>query len=104
VRALGALLPLGDGASLCGAVADADATVSLAAIAALAERNEARGAETLAGVIERTDGFYLPITRHAAARALAKMHDHDPARVRRLVYHEADPEVRTILASIASVS
>jgi HEAT repeat protein len=104
VRALGVILPLGDGASLCVAVADDDATVSLAAIAALAERDEARGADALVGVIERADGFYLSMTRYAAARALSKMHGLDPTRLRRLVEHEADPEVRTVLQSIASAS
>ncbi len=104
VRALSAILPIGDAASIGAAVADADAAVSLAAIAALAERDEAHGADALVGVIERADGFYLPVTRHAAARALSKMHGHDPARVRQLAEHEADPEVRTILESIASMS
>jgi HEAT repeat protein len=104
VRALGAILPPGEGASLNAAVADPEATVSLAAIAALAERDEPPSVDTLLGVIERADGFYLPMTRHAAARALSQMHGHDPARVRTLVEHEADPEVRTVLESLAPAS
>jgi hypothetical protein len=97
VRALGILLPSGEGGPLYAAVADPEATVSLAAIAAVAERDEPAGADTLFGVIERADGFYLPITRHAAARALSRMRGPDPTRLRALVDHEADPEVRSVL-------
>jgi hypothetical protein len=104
VRTLGAILPPGEGASLYAAVADPEAAVSLAAIAALAERDEAPGADALLGVIERADGFYLPMTRHAAARALSRMRGHDPVRLRTLVEHEADPEVRTVLESLAPAS
>jgi HEAT repeat protein len=101
VRALGALLPPGEGAPLHATVTDPEAAVSLAAIAALAERDEPPGADALLGVIERADGFYLPITRHAAARALSRMRGHDMARLRALADREADPEVRTVLASLA---
>jgi hypothetical protein len=104
VRALGAMLPPGQGGPLYAAVTDADATVSLAAIAALAERDEPPGADALLRVIERADGFYLPITRHAAARALSRMHGHDAERLRALVDREGDPEVRTVLASLAPAS
>jgi hypothetical protein len=104
VRALGAILPPGEGAPLYSAVGDPEAAVSLAAIAALAERDEALGADALLRVIERADGFYLPITRHAAARALSRMHGHDLARLRTLVDHEADPEVRTALESVSPAS
>jgi hypothetical protein len=104
LRTLGAILAPGEGAPLYAAVADPEATVSLAAIAALAERDEAPGVDVLFRVIERADGFYLPIARHAAARALSRIHGHDPARLRTLVDHEADPEVRTILESLAPAS
>ena len=104
VRSLGAILPPGEGALLYAAVADSEATVSLAAVAVLAERDEALGADTLLGVIERADGFYLPITRHAAARALSRMHGRDPMRLRTLLDREADPDVRSVLASLAPPS
>ena len=99
VRALGAVLPPGEGAPLYAAVADSEATVSLAAIAALAERDEALGADALLRVIERPDAFYLPITRHAAARALSRMRGLDRVQLRTLADQEADPEVRSVLES-----
>jgi hypothetical protein len=52
-------------------------------------------------VIERPDGFYLPVTRHAAARALSRMHDLDVVRMRALAAREVDPEVRSVLVSVA---
>jgi HEAT repeat protein len=104
IRALGAMLPLGQGTPLHAAVSDADATVSLAAIAALSERDEPPGADALLGVIERTDGFYLSVTRQAAARALSGMHGHDATRLRALLDREGDPEVRTALASLTLAS
>jgi hypothetical protein len=104
VRALGSLLPPNEAMSLATAVADPDATVSLAAIAALADRDEAASANALMGVLEDRGGFYLPVTRLAAARGLSRLHGYDGPRLRTLVDSESDPDVRGALESLASGS
>jgi HEAT repeat protein len=102
VRALGALLPPNEGAPVVSAVADIDALVSLAAIAALAERDETASATALMGVLENHAGFYLPLTRQAAARALTRLRNYEPERLRRLLETESDGTVREALASLAN--
>jgi HEAT repeat protein len=102
VRSLGALLPADQVSAIASAVADIDATVSLAAIAALAERDESTSANTLIGVIENRAGFYLPLTRQAAARALQRLQHCDGDRVRGLLEAESDNTVRQELMLIAA--
>lgn len=102
VRALGLLLPPNQGEALVSAVSDVDALVSLAAIAALAERDETASASALMGVLENRAGFYLPLTRQAAARALIRLQNYDPDRLRRLLESEHDPAVREALTSLAN--
>jgi hypothetical protein len=102
VRALGALLPESEGGVLASAVADVDATVSLSAIAALADRDEGASAQALLGVLEDRAGFYLPLTRVAAARALLRLRHCDEDRVRGLLEAESDAKVREELQLIAS--
>ena len=101
VRALGTLLMQDEAAILAATVADTDATVSLAAIAALAERDEPVSASALLGVLEDRSAYYLPLTRHAAARALSHLRATDPPRVRALIETEGDPEVRSVLERLA---
>lgn len=100
VRTLGALLPPGGAAAVVSAVADVDASVSLAAVAALAERDEAAGAQALLTLLEDGTGFYVPLTRQAAARGLAQMGHRDEGRIDALLRQEADPAVREALASV----
>jgi len=102
VRALGVLLPPNQAAPVVSAVADIDALVSLAAIAALAERDETASAGALMGVLENRAGFYLPLTRQAAARALMRLQNYEPERLRRLLETEYDATVRETLASLAN--
>jgi hypothetical protein len=102
VRALGLLLPTNQGRPVVSAVADVDALVSLAAIAALAERDENASADALMGVLENRAGFYLPLTRQAAARALTRLQNYEPDRLRRLLETEYDSSVRDALASLAN--
>jgi HEAT repeat protein len=104
VRTLGLLLPANQGTAIAAAVADADATVSLAAIAALAERDEAISANALLGVLEDQGHFYLPLTRHAAARALLHLRRYDEQRVRALLEQESDAAVRETLVSLGWVT
>jgi HEAT repeat protein len=101
VRSLGILSPA-DPSSITQALGDVDAAVSLAAIATLAERDESASAGALMGVLEDRRGFYLPLTRHAAARALGRQHHYDSARLRDLLAVEHDEAVRDALASMAT--
>jgi hypothetical protein len=100
-RSLGAILPPGGLSPLYTAVADVDAEVSLAAIAALVERAEDGCADALITLLEDSSGFYLPPTRRAAARGLDRIRGADPARVKTLVDREADSVVRDALSPIA---
>jgi HEAT repeat protein len=104
VRALGPLLSSNGGtgiASITGAVADTDVMVSVAAIEALAGRDEGASVEALLGVLENGTGFYLPLTRQNAARALGKLrarHAGDvEQRLHALLQGEADAVVREAL-------
>jgi len=73
VRGLGSLL-LGDQrAPLHHALRDLDAEVSIAAIAALTAQASAESSAALLRVVENADGFFLPISRLAAARALERL-------------------------------
>jgi HEAT repeat protein len=101
VRALGVLLPADNGDAFAVAAADLDASVSLAAIAALVDRHEGTSVDVLLRVLEDTSGFYVPLTRHAAARGLALLGPRDPRRVSALLQNEADAIVREALVSLA---
>jgi HEAT repeat protein len=100
VRALGVLLPMGNGDTFAAAAADLDASVSLAAIAALVDRNEGTSVDVLLRVLEDPRGFYVPLTRHAAARGLALIGPRDPRRVSALLENESDSIVREALISL----
>ncbi len=102
VRSLGALLPANDAAPVQGALADVEAIVSLAAIATLAERDESASAGALMGLLEDRRGFYLPLTRQAAARALGRLHHYDRERLRDVLAAEYDDVVREALSSLAN--
>jgi hypothetical protein len=102
VRSLGALLPANDAAPVQGALGDVEAIVSLAAIATLAERDESASAGALMGLLEDRRGFYLPLTRQAAARALGRLHHYDRDRLRSIVAAEYDDVVRDALSSLAN--
>ena len=104
VDALGTILPANEGSQLIAAVADADASVSLAAIAALARRDESASVQALMGVLEDRGAYYLPVTRHAAARALSRLNRGDSPRMRALLDGESDPEVRRALEPVAARS
>jgi len=101
VQALGSLLPHGALSPLYAAVADVDAGVSLAAIAAIVERSEDGCAEALLTLLEDRRGYYLPPTRQAAARGLDRIRGADPSRVRALLANESDSVVHEALASVA---
>lgn len=73
VRGLGELLVGEQRAPLQHALRDLDAEVSIAAIAALSAEPGREAQAALVRVLENADGFYLPITRLAAARALERL-------------------------------
>ncbi len=102
VRSLGRLLPPDQATPITGALGDIDAMVSLAAIATLAERDEGTSAGALMGVLEDRRGFYLPLTRQAAARALGRLHHYDRERLRGVLAAEYDDAVREALSSMAN--
>jgi HEAT repeat protein len=102
VRSLGALLPASDAASIARALADVEAIVSLAAIATLAERDVGASAGALIGLLEDRRGFYLPLTRQAAARALGRLHHYDRDRLQGVLAAEYDDVVRDALSSMAN--
>ena len=77
-------------------------SVSLAAIATLAERDESTSAGALMGVLEDRRGFYLPLTRQAAARALGRLHHYDRDRLRGVLAMEYDDAVRNALSVMAN--
>jgi HEAT repeat protein len=101
VRTLGVVLPPGGLSPVFSAVADVDANVSLAAIAAIVDRSEDGCAESLLILLEDNTGFYLPPTRRAAARGLDRLRRADPARVQALLARESDSLVRDALAPIS---
>lgn len=102
VRSLGALLPASDAASIARALGDVEAIVSLAAIATLAERDVGASAGALIGLLEDRRGFYLPLTRQAAARALGRLHHYDRDRLQGVLAAEYDEVVRETLSSMAN--
>lgn len=101
VHALGKL-GSSDGLRIEQALRDGDAEVSIAAIAALSLAAPARASEALAGVIENADGFFLPITRLAAARGLSRLPPLPGARITQLSAAEGHAEVRDVLSTLAS--
>ena len=102
VRSLGALLPANDSAAIAQALGDVEATVSLAAIATLAERDVGASAGALIGLLEDRRGFYIPLTRQAAARALGRLHHYDRDRLQGVLASEYDEVVREALSSMAN--
>jgi HEAT repeat protein len=100
VRALGTLLPADQAMTIAAAVADVDSTVSLAAIAALADRDEPASTHALKAVLEDRAGFYLPATRQAAARGLLRLRRLDESTCRALLENEFDATVREVLVAL----
>jgi len=101
IRTLSVILPRGDGAPITAAVADADAEVSVAAIAGVVDRNEQGGADALLTVLENPRGYYVALTRGAAARGLLRMPTPpEQSRLRALIDTEHDGDVREILSGL----
>jgi hypothetical protein len=100
IRTLGALLPIGRGAPIAAAVGAMDAEVSLAAIATLVERDDPCCADALLEVLENPRGFYLSLTRRAAARGLLSLEITHDARLQSIFDTESDEDVRESLVPL----
>jgi HEAT repeat protein len=101
VHGLGNLLPRDERGSLVRALRDLDAEVSIAAIGAFSNGGRESAAPLLA-VVENTDGFYLPITRLAAARGLERLPPLGSAELERVRSWEGDAMVREVLERLIS--
>ena len=101
IRTLSAILPNGEGAPIRAAISDPDAEVSVAAIAGVVDRNEAGSAEALLTVLENPRGYYVSLTRGAAARGLKGLTlPPDSKRLQALIETEGDRDIQEILRSL----
>jgi HEAT repeat protein len=100
VHALGGLLSEHECAPLVRALRDQDAEVSIAAISALGASAPSRAGELLLEVVDNHDGFFLPITRLAAARGLERLSWLPPASLERVSSAEQDPQLNEILMRV----
>jgi HEAT repeat protein len=100
VHALGGLLAEPECAPIVRALRDPDAEVSIAAISALGASAPARAGELLLDVIANQDGFFLPITRLAAARGLERLSWLPEASLEQVSASETDPQLGEILARV----
>lgn len=100
IRMLSTMLPRGEGAPIARAVSDVHAEVSIAAIAGLVDRREEACTDALIEVIENPGGFYLDLTRSAAARGLRDLTEAQKARLRALTETERNPAMRDLLAEL----
>jgi hypothetical protein len=101
VHGLGALLAPAERAPLERALRDLDAEVSIAAISALTVRAGPDSRSALLSVIENADGFFLPITRLAAARGLERLPAFAPNELGPLRSRERDPLVGEVLQRLS---
>jgi HEAT repeat protein len=102
VHGLGALLAPGERAPLERALRDFDAEVSIAAISALTVHAGPDSRPALLSVIENIDGFFLPITRLAAARGLERLPASAPSELGSLRSRERDPLVGEVLQRLGA--
>lgn len=102
VRALGPALPEEQLGILFRAMRDVSAEVSLASIAALAERGGERTVRELTDVLADASGYFLATTRLAAARGLEKTGAMSPKRATVLLQQERDADVAAVLARVAT--
>lgn len=97
VHGLGGVLPRDERGPLVRALRDVDAEVSIAAIGAFSNSIGRDSATALLAVVENTDGFYLPITRLAAARGLERLPPYGTSDLERVRSWESDPAVGDVL-------
>jgi hypothetical protein len=101
IRTLSAILPHGRGQAIVAAVADRDAEVSVAAIAGVVDRNEPGGGDALFTVLENSGGYYVSLTRGAAARGMRRLVTvPDAARLLAVLVREDDREIGDVLRGL----
>lgn len=99
VTSLAACLDTAELAPVAAAIRDQDAEVSIAAIAALAERAPDVVSEHVLPVLRDGNGYFLPLVRLAAVHALRRAGALDAALVEELLVQEGDAQVRAVLGS-----
>lgn len=97
VHGLGGVQLRDDPMPLQRALRDLEAEVSIAAISALSSTWDRQSSAALLGVVENADGFYLPITRLAAARGLERLPLCAVEDLERVRGREMDPAVLEVL-------
>jgi hypothetical protein len=89
-------------APVLDAVRDQDAEVSIAAIAAIAERAPERSELHLMPVVRNEAGYFLPLVRLAATKALERTGVLGSPLAQELLGNESDSEIRFVLQRIAT--
>jgi hypothetical protein len=89
-------------APVLAAVRDQDAEVSIAAIAAIAQRAPERSEAHLLPVVRNEAGYFLPLVRLAATRALERTGVLGSPLAQELLGNESDSEIRFLLQRIAT--
>jgi hypothetical protein len=89
-------------APVLDAVRDQDAEVSIAAIAAIAERAPERSELHLLPVLRNEAGYFLPLVRLAATKALERTGVLGSPLAQELLGNESDSEIRFVLQRIAT--
>jgi hypothetical protein len=89
-------------APVLDAVRDQDAEVSIAAIAAIAQRAPERSEVHLLPVVRNEAGYFLPLVRLAATRALEHTGVLGSPLAQELLGNESDSEIRFVLQRIAT--
>jgi hypothetical protein len=79
-----------------------NAEICVSAIADLTDRGDAPAGVLLLDLLEDATGFFIPLTRLAAARGLQRISDIDADRLLRLLQYEADVSVRDALSTVSS--
>jgi HEAT repeat protein len=95
--AVAALARRGEMAHVFAAVHDLEASVSIAAISAIVEQAPHAAALHLLQVVQDRSGYFLPLTRVAAARALERSGALSPELAEELLATEQDEGVRAVL-------
>jgi HEAT repeat protein len=103
VHALGKLALGADAARIVQALSDADAEVSIAAIAALVVGAPEQASGALLRVVANPEGFFLPVTRLAAARGLERLPPVGIEQLASLLDAETDAEVAESLRRLANL-
>lgn len=102
VFSLARALPDTELAPVFEAIRDVHAEVSVAAIAAVAERAPQLAASQLLPILRDRTGYFVPLVRLAAANALARTGTLSAAAAAELMQTEGDPAVQSVLAAVVA--